>query len=418
VHYAQRTRHYAEDFKCINDYANHPVDMIVLNHVNVSTSSSKAAKNIDELAAGVSALIDSCIQQGYKPENMTLLGTCAGSQITSYFAATNLQKYPIKCISDRSFSSFEQVVRGHIEHIRLAVRPNSNRPIWQYILLRILWFPLWVGAESVTRSLYAMLHMYLWASGWKLQQATHINALPLHRLQVFQAKAFNTAYQLDDKALPHAHIAHTLEERRLDVLAYLASLSKQPNRPACLQRVRNFIEKSYQVYTEDRNSRNKPHDPHLSPLHALRTHEENKPYLEHIAHFVSPTTTELDALAQGLPPTQYVPRYESIHSLLVVFVVGMAYGVIQATASTLIPLDIMKMVLILAVSYCAYDFCYSYIEASCSYFQGARKIESNEHYTVIKADTIRFAAPLLVRMEAKQRTEFIRAVGVDPMKVA
>lgn len=415
VHYAQRTHHYAQDYKRMNEHAGDKViDMIVLNHANVSTSANRAAKNIDELASGVEAVIASCIHQGYKAENITLLGTCAGSQVTSYVVAKNIRKYPIKCISDRSFSSFEQVVRGHIEHIRLAVRPSSNRPLWQYIPLRILWFPLWGVAECVTRSLYAMVRCYLWFSGWKLQQAAHINTIPLHRLQVFQAKAYSTSFQLDDKVLPHAHIAQTLEERRLDVLAYLDKASSKDKNNILLQRVSGFIKNSYKVYTEGRNSKGKPHDPHVSPLHHLFTHDKQQPLLHHMAQFILPSTKALDEVVKGLPPANHMPRSEAIHPLLLLLFVGIAYGILHTTMPYLIAPDMLKIAVILVGSYFAYDLCYSYIEECSSYFQGERQVTTD--YTMVQADAIRFAAPLLVNMEKPEQEKFAEIVGVASAK--
>jgi hypothetical protein len=415
VHYAERVHRYVEDYQCMNAFAKNSIDMVVVNNLNMSTHSNRVAKNLDEFATGVEAVIEACIQQGYQAENITLLGTCAGSQIASYVAARNVHQYPIKCISDRSFSSFEQVMRGHINTVRLTNPPNAKLPLWQYILLRIICFPLYVVEESITRILYATARLILWSAGWQLQQATHINTIPLHRLQVFQAKAYNNA-QSDDRVLPHAHISLALEERRSAVLDYLSSLAKQPKKPACLSSVRDFIEHSYQVYTEGRNSKGKPHDPHYSLLHELYTHEKKKPFLQHIAEFVLPTTSELDAVVAGLPVAERVPGDAAIHPLLILLLVGVVYASVYVTIPGCIPPDGMTGLWILAIAYCAYHFCYNYIEASCAYFQEEKREKVDIHCPMIKADTIRFAAPLLVRMEEAQRTEFIQMVGATSRK--
>ena len=183
-----------------------------------------------------------------------------------------------------------------------------------------------------------------------------------------------------------------------------------------MQAVRDFIGNSYKVYTEGKTSRGQPHDPHLSPLHELFTHDNQQVLLRHIAKFILPTTTAFDEVVERLPPANTMPRSEAIYSLLLLLVVGIACGVFYTVMPYLISPDILKIALIVVGSYFAYDLCYRYIEESSAYFQGERQITSDDHYTMIKADTIRFAAPLLVTMEKAQQAEFIKIVGMAAIK--
>lgn len=410
LHSEDRKKFYAKEVIALNDTEdNVAIDVIVLNNQNLSTTASQAAANIDDFAENIKTLIDTCIEKhGYKMEYITLLGTCVGAQITSHFAAKYKQDYPVKCISDRSFDSFEHVVRGYIKRIRLALEPNSGRPLWQYIPLRILWFPIWIVMESISRLIYAVVRLLLWCSGWDIQQVESINMIPLQRLQVFKAKAYDPTDQLNDDALSYAHVADALEGRRLAVLGHLATLNIKESSKQLLRDARNFIGNRY-VYTKEKTRANKPHNPHISPLHELHTHNglvEHSLLLPHIRNLICASTNDLDQLAKALPSIQNIQYQESIYPILSWCIVAITYGFIH----TIIPQYVVKCVGLFYLL----DLSYQYTNEPHADSQEKQQTILDIGDEAIRADTIKFAAPWLVNQKPEDQKLFLSSLCLEP----